>query len=77
VYLPATTPILSNIGYQLLGYALENITGRSFNEMFYEHMERLGMTSSSLTAPEYVSNAIIPSTPDFSGWSTDYGDTSP
>jgi hypothetical protein len=51
--------------------------GRPFEEMFHNLATQVGMSSSSLTAPNDITNAIIPSDVEVSGWSTDYGDESP
>ncbi|KAL7929194.1 beta-lactamase/transpeptidase-like protein [Trichoderma chlorosporum] len=51
-FLPYTTPGYSNNGYSLLGLAIENITGKSFEKMFQEDIfEPLNMTSSSSVTP--------------------------
>lgn len=55
-----TKPAYSNLGYSLLGYALENITGLSYNEVVAKYIgEPLGLeaTGLELTALE---DAIVP-----------------
>ncbi|KAK5049464.1 hypothetical protein LTR84_004393 [Exophiala bonariae] len=54
-----------------------SMQGRTFEEMFQNLATQVGMSNSSLTAPSDITNAIIPSDVDISGWSTDYGDESP
>ncbi|PKK48887.1 hypothetical protein CI102_5453 [Trichoderma harzianum] len=51
-FLPYTTPGYANNGFSLLGLAIENITGKSFEKMFDEDIfEPLDMTSSSAVTP--------------------------
>ena len=46
VYLPWTTPAYTDLGYNLLALAVENITGKSFSAMIKEDMfQPLGLTS--------------------------------
>ncbi|KAL7949795.1 beta-lactamase/transpeptidase-like protein [Trichoderma barbatum] len=51
-FLPYTTPGYTNNGFSLLGLAIENITGKSFEKMFNEDIfEPLNMASSSAVTP--------------------------
>ncbi|EHK21579.1 uncharacterized protein TRIVIDRAFT_59845 [Trichoderma virens Gv29-8] len=51
-FLPYTTPGYANNGFSLLGLAIENITGKSFEKMFDKDIfEPLDMTSSSAVTP--------------------------
>ncbi|KAL7952583.1 beta-lactamase/transpeptidase-like protein [Trichoderma compactum] len=51
-FLPYTTPGYANNGFSLLGLAIENITGKSFETMFHEDIfGPLDMTSSSAITP--------------------------
>lgn len=78
VVLPGTTPIFSNAAFQILGYALEHITGKSFPSMLEDGiLDPLGMTSSSLLAPEDYTDGVIPVDESTSGWAETIGDGSP
>ena len=69
VYLPASTPIYSNVGFQLLAFALEEITGRSFNDMVNESVfDVLNMESTTLGTPDSTAAGIIPVNETISGW---------
>lgn len=56
------TPVYSNNGYELLGLALENITGESFGDTFKTSLvEPLNLTRTFLKVPEPASdlNAVL------------------
>jgi CubicO group peptidase (beta-lactamase class C family) len=74
IYQPGTTPVQSNTAFQLLAYALEDITGKSYSDMLANLTETLGMSDTSLAAPDNTSIAVVPSDPTTSRWSADYGD---
>lgn len=57
---PYSTPIYSNAAFQILGYALENITSQSFPNLFDKLLGRLGTTSSSYREPKTTKNSVIP-----------------
>ncbi|KAI1340287.1 beta-lactamase/transpeptidase-like protein [Xylariaceae sp. FL0016] len=72
---PMTTPAYSNVAFQLLGYALETITGKAFDTLFQESIsDPLGLNSTFLRAPDN-SRGIIPGSPDSTGWSFDLGES--
>ncbi|KAK5074778.1 hypothetical protein LTS08_005653 [Lithohypha guttulata] len=61
VYAPETLPVYSDMAYSLLAFALENITGSSFNDIFANHLIKpLNLTSTYTEAPTDLSNSIIP-----------------
>ncbi|KAJ3566853.1 hypothetical protein NPX13_g6978 [Xylaria arbuscula] len=71
---PFTTAAYSNVGFQLLGYALETITGKTYESLLEETILRpLGLNNTFLRAPEH-SRGIIPGDPDSTGWSFDLGE---
>lgn len=76
---PFTTPVYSNAGYQVLSYALENITGRSYQSMLESDLfGPLGMNSSSYGLPlSGNSNGIIPVSASASEWNYAEGDSTP
>lgn len=75
VYAPGTAPIYSNAAYQILAYALENITGKDFPTLVQEGLfDPLGLTQSSWTLPASNTSGIIP---DGSSWALDAGDETP
>lgn len=75
VYAPGTAPIYSNAAYQILAYALENITGTDFPTLVQKGLfAPLGLTQSSWTLPDSNASAVIP---DGSSWNLDAGDETP
>jgi len=73
-FAPYTTPNYSNGGYEILAFALEAITNRSFAQMVERDLfSRLGMNSSSFAAPADLSNGVIPGGAETSGFSADIG----
>ncbi|KAF2103616.1 beta-lactamase/transpeptidase-like protein [Rhizodiscina lignyota] len=78
VFPPFTTPVYSNVAFQLLGYAIESVTGRSFNDVLTtEVLKPLGASSTSLALPRNYTNAIIPFNATVSGWDADAADEGP
>jgi CubicO group peptidase (beta-lactamase class C family) len=78
VYLPSTTPVYSNAAYQLLGYALENITNKNFESLLNKSIfTPLNMTRSSLLKSTDPSGGVIPMNETTSGWAIDAGDEAP
>ncbi|KAI0869028.1 beta-lactamase/transpeptidase-like protein [Hypoxylon argillaceum] len=73
-FAPSTTPAYSNVAFQLLGYALETITGKTFESLLKETVTGpLGLNNTFLRAPEHA-RGIIPGDPDQTGWSFDLGE---
>jgi len=57
VYAPSTAPIYSNVAYQILAYALENITGAAFTTLVNDGLfTSLNLTGSSLMVPAFNSS---------------------
>lgn len=78
VFAPFTTPIYSNAAFQLLGYALENITGHDYAPTLQTSLfDRLNMTRSSYDQPIDTTNKIIPGDATTSGWNYNVGDEGP
>jgi hypothetical protein len=78
VYTPSTSPIYSNAAYQILAYALENITGTAFPTMVEESLFKpLSLTASSWTLPENSTAVIPPTELATLGWSINLGDETP
>lgn len=68
---PHVTPAYSNIGFTLLGYALEQMTGRSFGDMVRDRvLEPLNLTRTFYSAPE-DSLGIIPGNRYSTNWAFD------
>lgn len=68
-----TSPIYSNMAYILLGFAYENITGKSISQGQLDFARILGMNSTTTTPPGDNVDAIIPRNDSYSGWSIDGG----
>jgi len=81
VYLPATTPVYSNVAYQILAYALEAIVGQSFPVLFDQTMQKdLGLTRTAQSIPTndtFTAHGVIPLSLADSGWTLDGGDENP
>lgn len=76
VYAPSTATIYSNAGYQILGYALENITGKSFPDLVEETIYKpLQLSSSSWRFPPSNNSTSVITNPFV--WSLDLGDETP
>lgn len=75
VYASSTVPIYSNVAFQILAYALENITGVAFETSVNDSLiNSLKLTGSSWTVPTSNASGIIP---DDSIWGFPTGDETP
>jgi hypothetical protein len=76
-YAPWETPTYSNIAYQLLAYALENVTGRAFEEVLQgDVIKPLGLGRTYYReAPVEV--GVVPGDVEDSYWGVGLGDASP
>lgn len=73
----SSTPLYSNAGYQILGYALEAIAQKPFHEILRERIiEPLKLSRSSHTMPD-PSLAVVPSDLTSSQFNLDIGDAIP
>ena len=74
---PWTTPAYSNIAYQILGYALENIAGKDFVSILNDNvLYPLNLTSTYY----YYANeslGILPGNVNDTFWNVYLGDASP
>lgn len=78
VYPPSSSPIYSNSAYQILAYALESITGRSYASMLQEDLiEKLDLTGTSYAQPSNDALGVIPVSASYSGWDMNIGDEGP
>ncbi|KAI1205491.1 beta-lactamase/transpeptidase-like protein [Annulohypoxylon truncatum] len=74
---PYVTPAYSNIGFTLLGYALEQMTGKSFPDMLQDRViGPLNLTRTFYSAPN-DSLGIIPGDRNETNWALDLGKESP
>ncbi|MCJ1437888.1 hypothetical protein MMC27_007275 [Xylographa pallens] len=74
----STTPIYSNIAFQILAYALENITNSTFESMFNDGIvQPLNLTHTTYTQPQNDSYSVIPSNPTTSWYNVNFGDEGP
>jgi len=71
------TATYSNVAYQLLAYALENISGKNFTDVLTDRVIKpLSLNRTYYeNAPE--SQGVIPGTPKDEYWSVSLGDASP
>ncbi|KAH7408826.1 beta-lactamase/transpeptidase-like protein [Phaeosphaeria sp. MPI-PUGE-AT-0046c] len=71
-YKPNTTPLYSNAGYAILGYVLESITGKSFEQVL-EHslVGPLGLSHTSASKPNESHVGAIKYNESFSSWNLD------
>lgn len=57
------------MAFQLLGYIVEKRTGKPFNEVLqHDIFDVLGMTETSIFAPNTTTTGIIPVGEEASGW---------
>ncbi|KAJ5445148.1 Beta-lactamase-related protein [Penicillium cf. griseofulvum] len=64
-----TTPSYSNMAFQVLGYIVEKRTGKPFNKVLqHDIFNVLGMTETSIFAPDKSTAGIIPVSKEASGW---------
>ncbi|GAB1312351.1 hypothetical protein MFIFM68171_02561 [Madurella fahalii] len=67
------SPIYSNMAFQVLAYAVENITGQDFATLVEDELLKpLGLTRTFLSTPLNDSDAIV-----VDGWTEDLGDEGP
>lgn len=75
---PFNTPAYSNAAYQILGYALENITGQSMEALFNKSLvEPLTLSGTSYRIPSSLDTAIVPYNTTISWWDGDLLDETP
>ncbi|KAK5940759.1 hypothetical protein PMZ80_007176 [Knufia obscura] len=75
---PFSSPVYANTPYQILAYALENITNTSFAELFQTHLvEPLDLKSTFYSAPADSNDSIIPVNASISGYNADFLDSAP
>lgn len=76
---PNSGPMYSNIGYNLLGMALEAVHGKSYEEVIHDLiLKPLEMTQSTFITPPDNGSAILPRLPSDAGWFTaDYANFNP
>jgi CubicO group peptidase (beta-lactamase class C family) len=66
------------MAFQILGYALEAITGKNISDVLSTEMfSPLGLRDTSLTVPLNATNAIIPFNTTISGWNANAADEGP
>lgn len=68
------TPVYSNAGYQILGYAMEAILNSSYEKVLMDRLiEPLNLTRSSLHTPD-PALAVVPYNESFSFFNFEFGD---
>lgn len=66
------------MAYQILAYALEAMTNKTFEESFNSALlDPLGLNHTTLEAPKDDSNAVIPGNKTASWWDRTMADASP
>jgi CubicO group peptidase (beta-lactamase class C family) len=75
---PFWTPIYSNAAFQILAYALENMTGQAFPSLLTSQiLKPLDMTSTFASTPASSNKSIIPINASISWYSLDTRDSAP
>lgn len=76
-YAPWQTATYSNAAYQLLAYALENITGKKFSDMLKDRIIKpLGLNNTFYEdAPERL--GVLPGTMKETYWNVSLGEANP
>ncbi|KAI9826781.1 MAG: hypothetical protein M1819_007252 [Sarea resinae] len=78
VFAPFYAPAYSNNAYKLLAYALENVTGSTFESLFEDKLVKpLNLTRTSYAKPSNDSWGVIPGNATTSMWYVDIGDDAP
>ena len=79
VFAPSTTPIYSNVAFQILAYALENMTNnKSFGSILSKKiLKPLHMDGTSISQPKNASVGAIPGNIPNTGWDLDVGEAMP
>lgn len=73
-----STPIYTNIAFQILAYALESMTNTSFPDLFQTLLvERHSLKSTYFTVPPDSNNSVIPINANTSLYNVDFRDSSP
>ncbi|KAF4943426.1 hypothetical protein FGADI_13415 [Fusarium gaditjirri] len=73
-----STPIYSNIGYQIMAYALENITGSAYPDILSRRLILpLGLNSTTYAKPANTNSSVIPDSPSSSWYDVDTRDEGP
>lgn len=63
------TPSYSNMAFQFLGYIVAKRTGKPFSKVLqHDIFDVLGMTETSIFAPDKTTRGIIPVSKEASGW---------
>ncbi|KAI0514705.1 beta-lactamase/transpeptidase-like protein [Xylaria bambusicola] len=76
-FAPSQTPAYSNLGYQLLAYALEGITGKPFAQMLQtEILQKLGLNHTYYLRTPPAELGVIPPGNEM-GWNFSLGEASP
>lgn len=71
------TPTYSNVAYQLLAYALENISGKNFTDIMYDRVIKpLNLSRTYYTTPPNEVG-IIPGSIKDTYWNVSLGDANP
>ncbi|KAH7166429.1 beta-lactamase/transpeptidase-like protein [Dactylonectria macrodidyma] len=74
----SNTPIYSNAAFQILAYALETMTNKTFEASLQSSLLKpLGLSRTSLEAPKNKSNAVIPGNETTSWWDIEMDGASP
>jgi len=76
-YSPWQTPTYSNVAYQLLAYALENISGKNFSTILNDRVIKplnLSRTFYDTPPDKY---GVIPGSPKDTYWGVSLGQASP
>jgi CubicO group peptidase (beta-lactamase class C family) len=75
---PFQTPLYSNAAYQILAYAVENITGKAISDLFQDSLvEPLNLQGTYYTIPDSDNTSFIPINASVSWWNGDALDKTP
>lgn len=77
VVAPFHAPTYSNLAFQLLAYALENITSTPFDKLVNDTLSKLPLNSTYLNLPPSPDNAVIPINDTTSWYSAELGPLGP
>lgn len=74
----SSTPIYSNVAFQILAYALEGITGDSYEDLLqHDIIDSLHLNHTTYSVPSPSLGVIPSSGVNASSWNLDIGDETP
>lgn len=74
---PMERPVYSNVAFNLLSYALQDMTGKPYSELLVDYLTDPFNMTNTYPSPGNSTQGVIPSVPYFNSWGVDYGEHTP